>query len=196
MGHACARRHLYTEHIKAVRGGFDGHVRGRIDLFFMRASGTICVPPQIFREYVKATALSIASHGIRKRLIVNGHGENTPPPMDGAGELIRQRGIFAAVMMALLSRMIEAEPGHGGAGETSANLYFHIHLVKMEIWVNTKRSSTLGSLKVVGFNGIGTDRYAWYTIDRTETGVLDGAGEMIEATRASEEGEGSIRSLS
>jgi creatinine amidohydrolase len=117
------------------------------------------VPPRIFREYVKATALAVASHGVRKILIVNGHGGNTVALLEVAGELRRLHEIFTVVMMAFPSNMREAGPGHAGAGETSVNLYLHGHLVKMERAVDTKQRNKLGSLEVSGYAGLGPAQY-------------------------------------
>ncbi len=146
-------------------------------------SGTLWVPPQIFRDYIKAMALCAVSHGARKILIVNGHGGNTAALMEVAGELRREHNIFAAVLIAFPPSM----RGHAGAGETSVNLYFHKDLVKMERAVDTKQKEKLGSLKIEGFNRIGPAQFAWDTIDLTDTGVLGDAGEMIMSTTASEE---------
>ena len=146
-------------------------------------TGTAWVPPQIFRDYVKAVILSIANHGIRKILIVNGHGGNTAALMEVAGELRRKCGIFAAVLSAFPLSLT----GHADARETSVNLYFHKDLVKMERAVDTKQKERLGPLKVKGFNNIGPAQYAWDTVDLTDTGVIGDAGEMIRSTTASEE---------
>ncbi len=144
--------------------------------------GTLWVSPQIFRDYVKAIILSAASHGVRKVLIVNGHGGNTAALMEVAGELRRKCKIFAAVVIAFPPSTI----GHAGMEETSVNLYFHKDLVKMERAVNTKQREKLGPLKVEGFNRIGPALFAWDTIDLSDTGVMGDAGEMIKSTTASE----------
>jgi len=145
-------------------------------------TGTLWVSPEIFRGYVKAISLSAASHGIRKILIVNGHGGNTSALMEVAGELRRKHEIFAAVVIAFPPSM----SGHADAGETSVNLYFHKKLVKMERAVDTRQREKLGPLRVEGFNRIGPAQFGWDTIDLTDTGVLGDAGEMVKSTTASE----------
>ncbi|RLI07735.1 creatininase family protein [Candidatus Bathyarchaeota archaeon] len=146
-------------------------------------TGTLWVPPSVFREYMKAVALSVASHGVRKILFVNGHGGNTAALVEVAGELRRRHGIFAAVVSAFPPIL----GGHAGADETSVNLYFHGHLVRMERAVDTVQKESLGPLKMEGLNRIGPARFPWDTIDLTETGVLGSAGRLIESTTASEE---------
>ena len=148
--------------------------------------GTLWVPPNIFRDYVKATALAAASHGITKILIVNGHGGNTSALMEVAGELRRDHEIFVTVLMAFPPAMMGAGSGHAGTGETSVNLYFHGHLVKMDRAVDTIQNSALGTLEITGFNRVGPAQFAWDTIDLTDTGVLGAAGQLIKSTEASE----------
>lgn len=149
--------------------------------------GSLWVSPRTFRDYVKSTALAIASHGIRKILIVNGHGGNTAALMEVAGDLRRDHEVFAAVLMAFPPAMMGAGSGHAGTGETSVNLYFHGHLVKMDRAVDTLQNSALGTLDVEGFNRVGLAQFAWDTIDLTDTGVLGAAGQLIKSTDASEE---------
>jgi len=148
--------------------------------------GTLWVPPKIFRDYVKATALAAASHEVKKILIVNGHGGNTAALVEIAGELRREHGVFAAVLMAFPPAMMAMGSGHAGTGETSVNLYFHGHLVKMDRAVDTKQKEKLGPMEIKGFNSIGPAQFPWDTIDLTETGVLGPAGTVVESTKATE----------
>ncbi|TRO48692.1 creatininase family protein [Candidatus Bathyarchaeota archaeon] len=142
--------------------------------------------PPIFRDYVKATALAVESHGVTKIVIVNGHGGNTAALLETAGELRRDHGVFATVIMAFPPAMMELGGGHAGTGETSVNLYFHGHLVNMERAVDTRQKERLGPLKIKGFNSVGPAQFPWDTIDLTDTGVLGAAGKLIESTKASE----------
>ncbi|MBS7638638.1 creatininase family protein [Candidatus Bathyarchaeota archaeon] len=145
--------------------------------------GTLWVPPAAFREYVKAVALSAASHGAKKIIFVNGHGGNTASLLEVAGELRRNHKVFSAVIMAFPPGMA----GHAGAGETSVNLYFHRELVRMDRAVDTRQKEGLGPLKMEGLGRVGPAQFPWDTIDLSETGVLGAAGEVIASTKASEE---------
>ncbi|RJS90502.1 creatininase family protein [Candidatus Bathyarchaeota archaeon] len=149
--------------------------------------GTLWVPPQVFREYVEAVALSAASHGARKIVIVNGHGGNTASLLEVAGHLRRECGVFAVVVMAFPPGMMEIGGGHAGAGETSANLYWHPHLVKMERAPRTRQKERLGGLRMQGMGRVGPAQFPWDTIDLTETGLLGGAGQDLDASTASAE---------
>jgi len=144
--------------------------------------GTLWVSPGVFRAYVKAIALAAASHGVRKFLVVNGHGGNTASLMEVAGELREEHGVFVAVASAF-----PPMDGHAGEGETSANLYFHGHLVRMDRAVDTEQNKKLGSLDVEGINFVYPGRFAWDTLDLSPTGVMGNAGVTIKSTTSSEE---------
>ena len=115
-------------------------------------------------------------------MVVNGHGGNTPALMEVAGELRREHGVFAAVASAF--PLID---GHAGEGETSVNLYFHGHLVRMDRAVDTEQNKKLGSLDVEGINFVYPGRFAWDTLDLSPTGVMGNAGVTIKSTTSSEE---------
>lgn len=149
--------------------------------------GTIWVQPSVFRDYVKSVILSISRHGPRKILIINGHGGNEAALIEVAGELRREHGIFTAVLMAFPPAMMGEKSGHAGYGETSINLYFHKHLVKMDQAVDTKQNENLGPFPIKRLGSIGPAQFPWDTIDLTDTGVLGSAGETIVSTTASEE---------
>jgi creatinine amidohydrolase len=169
---------LGTDHLIAARMAFEVGERTGVPVLpvvpvgvsahHRQFPGTLWVPPDVFRGYIKSIVLAAASHGVKKFLIVNGHGGNDDSLMEVAGELRR-------------------EHGHAGEGETSANLYFHGHLVRMDRAVDTKQNKKLGSLNVEGFNFVYPGRFAWDTLDLSPTGVMGSAGATIKSTTASEE---------
>jgi len=149
--------------------------------------GTLWVSPDVFRMYVEEVALSATSHGVTKIVIVNGHGGNTASLLEIAAELRREWEVFAVVVMAFPPGMMEVGGGHAGAGETSANLYWHPQLVKMDRAPKTKQKEKLGGLKMDGMGRVGLAQFPWDTIDLTETGLLGGAGQELDASAASAE---------
>ncbi len=149
--------------------------------------GTLWVPPQVFREYVKAVALSVVSHGARKIIFINGHGGNTASLLEVAGQLRREHGVFALVILAFPMEMLEIGGGHAGAGETSANLYWHPHLVRMERAPKTEQRRSLGPLEMEGLGRIGRAMFPWDTIDLSDSGVVGSAGAVLDASKASAE---------
>ena len=144
--------------------------------------GSLWVPPVVFRSYIKAILLAAVSHGAKKFLVINGHGGNTSSLMEVVGELRKDHGVFVVVASAF-----PPMDGHAGEGETSANLYFHGHLVRMDLAVDTKQNKKLGGMKIEGFNFMYPGRFAWDTLDLSSTGVLGSAGTVIRSTKASEE---------
>ncbi len=183
---------LGTDHLIAARMAFEVGERTGVPVLpvvpvgvsahHRQFPGSLWVSPNVFRGYVRAIALAASSHGVKKFLVINGHGGNTPSLMEIAEELRREHGIFVAVASAF-----PPMDGHAGEGETSANLYFHGHLVDMSKAVDTKQNEKLGRLEVEGFNFIYPGRFAWDTLDLSPTGVLGSAGATIKSTTASEE---------
>jgi len=99
--------------------------------------GTVYISPKTFKNYVKETCLALNYYGIRKIVIVNGHGGNLNALMEMAREL-REKGIFVSVFQwwpaagKLLPNLFKPEERrHASAEETSVNLALHPHIVDM-----------------------------------------------------------------
>lgn len=100
--------------------------------------GTIFISPKTFKNYVKEACLALNYYGVKKIVIVNGHGGNLHALTELAREL-REKGIFISVFQwwsaasKLLPNIFNPEErGHAGAEETSVNLALHPQMVKME----------------------------------------------------------------
>lgn len=100
--------------------------------------GTIFIPPEVFKNYVKETCLSLGYYGVRKVVVVNGHGGNLHALLEMAREL-RERRIFVSIFQwwsaanQLLPHLFELEEkGHAAGEETSVNLALHPRIVDME----------------------------------------------------------------
>jgi len=99
--------------------------------------GTVHVSPKTLKNYVKEVCLSLRYYGVRKIVIVNGHGGNLNALNELAREL-REKGIFVSIFQwwpaasKLLPDIFSLEErGHAGAEETSMNLALHPHLVNV-----------------------------------------------------------------
>jgi creatinine amidohydrolase len=148
--------------------------------------GTLWVTPQVFTAYVKGIVLAGASQGMKKMLIVNGHGGNMNALLEMAGDLRRNENIFVAVAMAFPMKGMPVN--HAGAAETSVNMYFHKNLVKLDRPVDKKQKRTLGPLPIQGYSNLGPADFAWDTIDLTDTGVIVPSGsEDLDVSSSSEE---------
>lgn len=100
--------------------------------------GTIYISPRVFKEYVKEVCLALEYYGIKRIVIVNGHGGNLAALSEMAREL-REQGIFVSVFQwwiaaaKLLPELFTLEERrHAGAEETSVNLALHPHLVNID----------------------------------------------------------------
>lgn len=100
--------------------------------------GTVHVSLETLKNYVKDICLSLNFFGVRKIVIVNGHGGNLPALTELAREL-RENGIFISIFQwwpaasKLLPEIFKPEErGHAGAEETSMNLALHPHLVCLD----------------------------------------------------------------
>ncbi|MBX5327908.1 MAG: creatininase family protein [Candidatus Bathyarchaeota archaeon] len=100
--------------------------------------GTIFISPKTFKNYVKEACLALNYYGVKKIVIVNGHGGNLHALAELAREM-REKGIFISVFQwwpaasKLLPDIFKPEErGHAGAEETSVNLALHPQMVNMK----------------------------------------------------------------
>ena len=100
--------------------------------------GTIYISPEAFKNYVKETCLALNYYGVKKMVVVNGHGGNRCALVEMAREL-REKGIFVSIFQwweaagKLLPDLFKPEEeGHAAAEETSVNLALHPHIVNMD----------------------------------------------------------------
>lgn len=133
--------------------------------------GTMYVKPETFKAYVRDVCLSLRFYGVRKVVVVNGHGGNTRTLVELAREL-REQGLFLSVFIwweaakkLLPNLFLEDERGHAAAEETSVNLALHPDLVDMSSAVNEKPRQLFARTSV-GVN------YGLDIIDQTGSGVL------------------------
>ena len=100
--------------------------------------GTVFISPTTFKSYVKEVCLSLRYYGVKKIVIVNGHGGNLDALKQLAREL-RELDVFVSVFQwwtaaaELLPDLFKpGERSHACAEETAMNLLLHPNLVKMK----------------------------------------------------------------
>jgi len=132
--------------------------------------GTIPISPKTLKEYVKETCLALGYYGVRKILIVNGHGGNRCALVEMAREL-REKGVFVSIFQwweaagKLLPELFKSEErGHAGAEETSMNLVLYPKIVRIDKAVNEEPSKL--SVESAGVS-LPLD-----TVDETNSGVF------------------------
>lgn len=105
--------------------------------------GTLWVEPQVLRDYVLGIAHSLASHGIRRLVLVNGHGGNAAA-LDEAARRLRREDVFCYVFSwwraipDVIAATIETGGSHAGEMETSAVLAFAPDLVNQRCYDQAK----------------------------------------------------------
>lgn len=143
--------------------------------------GTIFVSSNVFKDYVKDVCLSLSYYGVKKIVIVNGHGGNLCALMEMAREL-RDLGIFISVFQwwnaanRLLPDLFKSgEKGHAAAMETSVNLALHPDIVNMSVAVDEETHKH--AVKTEGVT------LPLSTIDETSSGVFG-----VSTTASAEKG--------
>ena len=114
--------------------------------------GTIYISPKTFKKYVKEACLSLNYYGVKKIVIVNGHGGNLNALAELAREL-REKGIFISIFQwwpaagKLLPDLFKPEERrHASAEETSVNLALYPEIVNIDTNVDeVVRESALQS---------------------------------------------------
>ncbi len=99
--------------------------------------GTLWVSRRVLMQYVLETIRSLASHGLRRVVLVNGHGGNTDALEDVCRSL-REECIYAFVyqwwnaIRETIERVCIGSPDHAGDMETSAVLHIDPERVRGE----------------------------------------------------------------
>lgn len=133
--------------------------------------GTMYVSPRVFKEYVKEVCLALSYYGVKKIVIVNGHGGNLDALAELAREL-REKAIFVSVFQwwratpKLLQDLFKPEERrHAGAEETSVILALHPNLVDMRRAEDEKPRKPMFEEEGIVFPSD--------TVDETSSGVFD-----------------------
>jgi creatinine amidohydrolase len=144
-----------------------------------RFPGTVWVSEESLRSYVLDVIRALAAHGVRKVVVVNGHGGNLNA-LRSAAMAARREGVLVVIyqwwtLPELRSIFSEEELGHAASVETSVNLYLHPHLVRMDRAVDEKPAR------------LPTDGLGYYperTDDRVRSGVFG-----VSTTASKDKGE-------
>ena len=96
-------------------------------------TGTLWVSEDTFRDYVRETIESLASHGWQRVVVVNGHGGNTAALREICGRVTRHTDAYA-VPFTWFDAVDpdDVDMGHGGPVETSVLQYLQPDLVREE----------------------------------------------------------------
>ncbi len=142
--------------------------------------GTLWAEPETFEDYVGEIVASVASHGIRKVVLVNGHGGNVDALRRAARRLRGNRSAFAVPwnwwdsLDGLEAELFEGPTGHAGGMETSMMMRVASELVREAALEEAQAGASDGWGKRVHGAEIGFD-----TLDFSESGAV---GRPTEAT--------------
>jgi creatinine amidohydrolase/Fe(II)-dependent formamide hydrolase-like protein len=145
--------------------------------------GTVSVGPDTLAQLVRDVGMAVARNGVRKLVIINGHGGNIPALHFSAQMINRDAHIFVCVDSGESSdtdvESLAETPNdvHAGEIETSTSLYLRPQLVQID---KAKKSVPKFSIPYLNFSS--KRSVGWY--GRTEkistSGVL---GDPTQATR-------------
>ncbi len=119
-----------------VTHSLHGVVRGQMEF-----PGSITIPPHAFIEIMVGTCQSLGYHGVKKILILNGHGSNRPQCLAAAIRASKEFDMQVATGSwwdftpeSAVQEIFDGQhvPGHATDSETSLMLYLQPDLVKQE----------------------------------------------------------------
>lgn len=161
--------------------------------------GTLWVTPETFERYVTETLESVASHGVEKAVLVNGHGGNADALSRAARTVRADETMFAAPwnwwdsVGELTEELFDGVGGHAGEMESSMMLRVREELVHEEQLADAEADGGESWGKTVHGANVGFD-----TLDFSESGAVgtptDGSREAGEALfdRATEQLDGLV----
>jgi creatinine amidohydrolase len=149
--------------------------------------GTIYISPKAFENYVKEACLALNYYGVRKIVIVNGHGGNLDALMELSREL-REKGIFVSIFEwwpaagKLLPDLFEPEERrHACAEETSVNLALHPHIVSMDKAVDEQLREHVAQMEGVALPLDTADYTSFGVFGKSTTASAEKGKKVFEA---------------
>ena len=151
--------------------------------------GTLSVRPETFEWYVEETLSSLAAHGVRRAVVVNGHGGNSGALRRAARSLRRDDVAFAApwnwweAVPDVLDEEFDETGGHADAAESSVMLHLAGEHVREDALADAEAGASDAWGRDVHGANVGFD-----TADFSESGAVGAptqaspeAGERIVA---------------
>ena len=108
-------------------------------------TGTLWVTPDTFRSYVRDVVRSLATHGVDRVVLVNGHGGNVDALAEVSATISRHDDAYAVPFTWFESVGEDSsEMGHGGPLETSLLLATHPDLLREDRFVEARDGGSEG----------------------------------------------------
>ncbi len=122
-----------------------------ISFHHMGFPGTVTVSEESLKGYVLDVIRSLSKWGVRKVLIVNGHGGNLPTLQLVARQSMDELGVRVYVYQwwtsssGILEELFsEDERGHASGAETSLNMHLHPELVREDRLIDEEPRGSFG----------------------------------------------------
>ncbi len=148
-----------------------------VSFHHMHFPGTITIAERVLEEYVLEVLKSLAKWGVKKVLIINGHGGNLYPLMIASRRAREELGIKAYIYQwwtssrEKLAELFEPEErGHAAAAETSLNMYLNEQWVRKDRLKDERPKKHELENKIITFT---------YTKEKSRSGVF---GKQLNAT--------------
>ena len=161
--------------------------------------GSLWVSPITLFNYLKEMIINVASHGINKIAIINGHGGNVATLQTLALELRQFHDIFVSIFQPWdlpkekTYELKYEERWHAATEETSQVLFFRPDLINMDKAKDVKLNDNLGGLSFSKIGGWRPDIRGVFVpldaLDLTETGQYN----IVSTTASKEIGEKLIK---
>lgn len=135
--------------------------------------GTLYVDSETFEWYVQETLASLAEHGVRKAVVVNGHGGNTGV-LRRAGRSLRREGVAFAVPWQwwdAAADSVEEEFGETGGHADAAESSIMLHLAGEHVREDAFPEAEAGASDTWGRSVHGAD-VGFDTADFSESGAV------------------------
>jgi creatinine amidohydrolase len=135
--------------------------------------GTLYVDPETFEWYVQETLASLAEHGVRKAVVVNGHGGNTGALQRAARSLRRDGVAFAAPWSwwEAVPDVVEDEFGETGGHADAAESSVMLHLAGEHVREDALEEAEAGASDSWGLSVQGAE-IGFDTADFSESGAV------------------------
>ncbi|PZX17163.1 creatinine amidohydrolase [Palleronia aestuarii] len=136
--------------------------------YFDSSHGGISISHATLAGIIDDMFASLTRHGIRKIMIVNGHGGNVPAITEVALRWRHKAGLFVPSMYLWqiaygeLPGLVGAEhaakaSGHGGDPLTSLGLHFYPDLLRPDLVRPAPEGATINGVEIAGFSAIAYD---------------------------------------
>ena len=151
----------------------------------MQFDGSLTVSDETFADYVRETIESLTTHGLRKVVIVNGHGGNVAALSRVARTLRSDESAYAPTwnwwdaVEDVVEEAFDETGGHADAAESSLIWHLHESLVDPDALETAEDDGADGWGRSVHGASVGFD-----TLDFTESGAV---GRPTQASRAAGE---------